>query len=352
MRKMKGILAAAIAAAITQGALPAHAADTGETLKVGATSLHIRSTPDIHSSVIGSLPDRSEISIDTVRNGWARISYGGKNGWVASQFLFKSTKENHSHPQSAAIKNIVPKGVGVHLRNGPGTGYDIVGKAVPGKTYSVVSESGGWYKVSLQNGSSAWMSKEFAGGTGEKAPSGSLSGRTIVLDPGHGGMDPGAAALNGRHEKDFTLSAAKAAASQLKKLGADVYLTRNDDTYLTLADRVLIDSAHQADAFISFHFNSFKNPEARGLSTYYYTKGEDMRLAGDIQQSLKARTHIPDQGSRFGDFYVLRENPGLAVLIELGYITNGTDLSEISSAAFNQEIADGVSKGLIKYFQQ
>ena len=114
-----------------------------------------------------------------------------------------------------------------------------------------------------------------------KAPAPGL--RKIVLDPGHGGKDPGAIGVGGVAEKDIVLSLAKKLAKKLKQeMGVKVVLTRQDDTFIPLEDRTAIANAEEADLFVSLHVNASPNSNLRGMETYYLDNTNDeasIRLA-------------------------------------------------------------------------
>ena len=126
------------------------------------------------------------------------------------------------------------------------------------------------------------------------APAGGL--RKIVLDPGHGGKDPGAIGIGGVAEKDLVLSIAKKLARKVKaEMGVQVILTRTDDRYVALEDRSAMANHEDADLFISLHMNASPNAEARGIETYYLDNTTDeaaIRLAA--RENRTSRTNISD----------------------------------------------------------
>src|SRR5690606_13645230 len=97
-----------------------------------------------------------------------------------------------------------------------------------------------------------------------------VSSKTIVIDPGHGGRDEGAAGANGTLEKDLTLNAALLLGEKLKKAGFNVILTRSSDEYVSLQDRAELAYIKNADVFISLHFDSIDDSSVHGHTTYYY----------------------------------------------------------------------------------
>lgn len=129
-------------------------------------------------------------------------------------------------------------------------------------------------------------------------------------------------------------------------------LTRRDDRYLTLQSRVDQAIVHQADAFISVHHNSHENHMINGVITFFYTNGNDRALAHYIQQEVVKQTGRQDLKARRGNYYVLRQNPQLAILCELGFLSNYGEEMVIRSNDFQEKAAEGIFRGIIKYFQQ
>jgi N-acetylmuramoyl-L-alanine amidase len=216
--------------------------------------------------------------------------------------------------------------------------------------------------------------------------------RKIVIDPGHGGKDPGAIGVGGVAEKDVVLSVAKKLAAKLKKeMGVEVVLTRSDDTFVELKDRTAIANAEQADLFISLHVNASPNAEARGIETYYLDNTTDEaanRMAArensvgrngvtDIQfilsdmiQNLKLedsitlanRLHasvVSQVGRRYGEvkdlgvkkalFYVLVGARMPSVLVEMFFVTHKSEGRALAKEAYQDALADALFDGIKKY---
>ncbi|HAM80838.1 N-acetylmuramoyl-L-alanine amidase family protein [Ornithinibacillus bavariensis] len=178
-------------------------------------------------------------------------------------------------------------------------------------------------------------------------PKGLLSGYTIVIDPGHGGKDPGALGQQNILEKDMILVVSLRIAEQLKQAGATVILTREDDSFVSLQQRVQLSNQNHADAFISIHFNAYDEDYVGGFHTYYYRNGE--RLAQTIQKTLAEKIHLRNRGVIQHGYTVLRENHQPAVLIELGFITNKKELATIQTDAYQNSVAEAIMEALVKY---
>ena len=177
-------------------------------------------------------------------------------------------------------------------------------------------------------------------------------GRTVVVvDPGHGGGDPGAVGIGGIHEADIVLDVAQQVASLLEKQGVQAVLTRQDDREVELEPRVDLADRLNADLFVSIHANSIdlSRPDVNGLETYYYDSGG--ALAASIHNSLVNATGMPDRGIRQARFYVLTETSMPAVLVEIGFVTGRDDAARLNSSTSRSQIAAAIVQGILRYLQ-
>jgi N-acetylmuramoyl-L-alanine amidase len=197
-----------------------------------------------------------------------------------------------------------------------------------------------------------------------------LGMKTIMIDAGHGGSDPGA--INGAHkEKVYTLQIAKRLQTQLEKLGFRVIMTRTGDTYPTLQERAALCKKYKPDLFISIHCNSSTNKTPAGIETYRAvpvggteTKGSKVktekqsanefdannsRLAYEIQKGMLAATGGTDRGTRHQAIYVTGNATCPAVLVEVGYLSNDTEVKKIASPDYQNKIVSGILAGLAGY---
>lgn len=131
-----------------------------------------------------------------------------------------------------------------------------------------------------------------------------------MIDPGHGGRDNGTTGARGTREKDITIRTAQVLAEKLRAAGANVILTRSGDTYLPLPSRVGISHHHNADAFISIHYDSTPDRTARGVTTYYYHPFQK-EIASNIHSNVTAMTNLRNRGYRVGDYHVIRRTNGM-----------------------------------------
>jgi len=177
----------------------------------------------------------------------------------------------------------------------------------------------------------------------------SLKDKIIVIDPGHGGKDPGGFSLHGFPEKNLTLQTARKAAYLLKSAGATVYLTRNEDRTSSLRDIVNFANKIKADIFISIHYNVFYKSKISGIETYYYNKNS-RRLALTMHQTLLRGLKRKDRGLRRAMFYTIHHTKMPAVLLEPLFISNAAEEKLARSPAFQKKIAQYIVKGVKTYF--
>jgi N-acetylmuramoyl-L-alanine amidase len=174
----------------------------------------------------------------------------------------------------------------------------------------------------------------------------------IVLDAGHGAKDPGAysKSLN-RWEKEFNLSAVLKIKAELEKdKRFRVHLTRKDDTFLELMDRVKFAENVKADLFISVHANSYDNTSVSGVETYY-ERANSKAFAETMHKYVLAGMGIRDRGVKKAAFKVIKETTMPAILIEAGYLSNASDASALFNTKTQDKLAVEVSKGIKDYLK-
>ncbi|MBR5427779.1 MAG: N-acetylmuramoyl-L-alanine amidase [Clostridia bacterium] len=178
---------------------------------------------------------------------------------------------------------------------------------------------------------------------------------TVILDPGHGGTDPGAASVDGAVlESLMTLDIANQAAEMLSERGIRVVMTRRDDVFVSLDERALITRKYSPDLFVAIHCDSEETGEAYGTHTFYY-KNYSAPLAQSIQKymaqvygELYPGDAAADKGTKFYPFAVTRVEECPSVLVECGYLTNESNCAFINSAAGRIKIADAIVRGILE----
>ena len=215
----------------------------------------------------------------------------------------------------------------------------------------------------------------------------------IVVDPGHGGKDPGATRARYR-EKDWNLAVGKELAKLLKKGGFEVKITRDTDEFIALSDRSKIANGFEADLFVSIHTNSSKNRNANGFEVYFRSDkptdkeaaetaaleneamqyeevhynfvdalleslakneyiNESSKLAGYVSNAIYKQEGIgiavKKNSIRQANFYVLRGVKSPSILVEMGYISSNKDRGRLSQSAVQKKVAKGIYNGIVTY---
>ena len=215
--------------------------------------------------------------------------------------------------------------------------------------------------------------------------------QTVILDPGHGGRDPGAIGIGGLREKDVTLRLAQALAPQLAKQGFRVAFTREDDRTVSLEERTAIAEAARGDLFVSLHANASKRRSLNGIETYYLDEdyerhsvtvaarenGIEPKEVNALQHTLakfrvskislqsrklahlvqfeiikglnSARRPVQDLGVKKGPFYVLFLSDTPAILVEAGFLTNRKEANRLADSTYIDTVAEQIADALVRY---
>ena len=213
--------------------------------------------------------------------------------------------------------------------------------------------------------------------------------KTVVIDAGHGGHDPGTFHF-GLKEKHLALDIAKRLRTQLQEVGLDVVMTRQTDQFIPLSSRPGLANRLHADLFVSIHINPNRNRRVSGIEVYYpresvvsssaqwppsvsenevgtpsttvkqvlwdlvlgRTRSHSHRLASSICRSMRTHLHVPCRGTKPARFVVLREAWMPAVLVEVGYVTNEVEAARLGSPKYRQAIAESIGEGVLSYARQ
>lgn len=342
-------------------------AESGQTYEVSSALLNVRSEPAPNAQIIGQLTTGDKVVAFKESYGWIQTYLAGQEVWIAKHHLISVGSEKRSSETNTSEK-ITIAASGVNVRSGPGTNHSIIGSVSSGNTYNVIETAGDWYKVSLSDRTAGWVagwltrantktttssgeSNSEAMTLNNESTNKSLSGYNIVLDPGHGGKDPGSIGLYGVKEKDVITSTANVVVQKLRNAGANVMLTRTSDHFISLAKRVRISESYDTHAFISLHYNAYPIISVNGVSTYY-ANGNSQKLAQDVQSSLASSVNLRNRGVMQADFHVIHQNSAPSILMELGFITNPNDLSVVQTSDYQGKVAQAITNGLKNYFHE
>ena len=169
----------------------------------------------------------------------------------------------------------------------------------------------------------------------------------IILDPGHGGKDPGVVDGDVK-ESEEVLKVAKITKSLLEYKQKEVFLTRSEDDFVSLKERSRIPNSD--DIFVSIHYNGFQDENAQGVEAFHYPGSKGGKIATDIVNNL---LEVTDRNFRRVEgnknFYVVRETRCPAVLIELGFLTNPDERKIVTSQDYQLKAAMAIAEGVINY---
>ena len=178
---------------------------------------------------------------------------------------------------------------------------------------------------------------------------------SVVIDPGHGGPDPGAIGIGGIRETDVVLEVSKIVKNLLSEKGVKVVLTRKNEVDLDLSPRVSLANNMDADIFVSIHANASrgKRRDINGLETFYYRGWRGRLLAKRIQQQiLRVSPGSPDRGVKQGRFYVIKNTRMPAVLVEIGFLTGRLDARRLEKNTHRKRLAYAIAKGILEYLDK
>jgi N-acetylmuramoyl-L-alanine amidase len=166
----------------------------------------------------------------------------------------------------------------------------------------------------------------------------------VVLDPGHGGID-GGAAWGGVREKKLTLMIAQRVEFVLRSRGIKTAMTRRSDCFVPLESRAAVANGYRSAILVSIHCNADPQHQATGIETFY-TGSSGYQLARCIHTRLDSRTSTPNRGLKRRGLCVLTHARGAAALVECGFLTSGSERRLLTTAAYQQKIAQAIADGI------
>jgi len=190
-----------------------------------------------------------------------------------------------------------------------------------------------------------------------------LGNRVVVIDAGHGGVDPGAVGISKVLEKEITLAVSKRLQALVQQSGAKAIMVREDDRDLgtsqgllkrkreDLAQRIQLAMDSQAEVYLSIHANSFPDAKLTGAQTFYHSDSPEGKvLAQSIQQELNSMTNGKRVAKGNQDIYVLKKANEAAVTVELGFLSNQQEEQLLTTPEYQQKLAIAIYQGLSAYF--
>ena len=177
----------------------------------------------------------------------------------------------------------------------------------------------------------------------------------VVIDPGHGGPDPGAVGIANLRETDVVLDVGLQVAQLLQAKGVQVLMTRTSEVDVDLPPRAALANSSGADLFLSIHANALTmaRPDVNGIETFYFESPRARALAQAVQDEVLAVSPgSPDRGARTARFYVIRRTTMPSALVEMGFVTGDFDSPRLADPAHRRRLALAISRGLLNVLRQ
>ena len=359
--------------------------------------LNLRDTPSSTGAPLVTIPEGTTIDLIEQQNQWYKTTFQSKTGWISAAYVTlvstKKTASNSSNPttktsnvSSTTTIDLSVNGT-VYILGGIGiissnTQNIIEGKAsskykdnlkdfppLPSEIKKPDPPSDGDGDVinppdnpppvpTTYDPSTEVLVNPFQG-----IPANALAGKTIMLDPGHGGPDTGAIGPNCTYEKNNTLAIGLELSDILKQAGAKIILTRDKDispaiNYSEIEDlqaRVDLANKNNPDLFISIHNDSFTNPDVQGTSTYYSKDSpkqtESLQLANSIESAVIDTLKSKNRGVKESGFYVLRNTNMPSVLLETAFISNPYEEARLQNSTFQKNVASAIFRGIYNFYK-
>ena len=317
-------------------------------------NLNMRLTAASWSTVLTTIPNGATVKYVSRYGSWYKVSYNGKTGYVASQYLTAT-----GAPTTTTSTTSYQTTVNLNMRLTAASWSTVLMTIPNGSTVKYVSKYGSWYKVSY-GGKTGYVASEYLKPATTTTPTTSTgTGRTIVIDAGHGGNDPGAV-YGSVYEKVIAFDIAARLASTLSNTyGYNARMTRSNDVYLSLAQRVELTKSYKGSAFVSIHTNSSTNtsyhghevlvPTGESYTTNPYISAS-RNLGAAINRELGVRIPtIRNRGVKYQNVYVVGKNSVPSTLVEYGFISNSNDRSHLTSTTYRQRMADATASGIHQF---
>lgn len=326
---------------------------------IASNKVNVFKSKNISSKILASFNQGERLPVYKTEGNWYLTAKNGVPGYV----LISQTKDIEKPVETpkqpvetpSYTTNTIAKvtASSLNIRSNASEDSSIIGKLALNDIAYVHSITGNWAYISTSNGIKGYIHKSYVKLINQNGNP--IQNRIIVIDAGHGGKDPGASS-NSLLEKDIVLKVASRVKNKLEANGAKVVMTRSNDTYYTLDERVKIAQEHYADVFVSVHVNAASNPSAQGTETYYSVTGngslvEKNALAAAINRQIVQNANMHDRGVKKADYVVIKNTAYPAVLVELGFITNPQDYNKLKDDHYIEIYAESIYRGIVEYYK-
>ncbi|TCI66843.1 cell wall hydrolase [Exiguobacterium sp. SH0S7] len=319
-------------------------------------NLNLRKSASTRGTILLTIPTGKRVTYVSTYGSWYKVTYGGQTGYVSSQYLKASSPSTTTSSTKAYTTT-----VNLNLRKSASTTGTVLLTIPSGRKVTYRGTYGSWYKVSYGGKTGYVAARYLKAGTTTTPTTSTGSGRTVVIDAGHGGNDPGAV-YGSVQEKVIALDIAKRLANTLSSTyNYNVKMTRANDGYLSLAQRVSLTKSYKGSAFISVHANSAPStayhghevlvPTTESYTTNPYVSAS-RNLGAAINRELGVRIPtIRNRGVKYQNVYVVGKNTVPSTLVEYGFIGNANDRAHLTSTTYRQRMADATASGIHQFMR-
>ena len=378
----------------------------GQKVVVNATGVNLRTEAGTGNTVAGTVNKGVIFTVLTQKTVdgkvWYQVKYGDRNVWIASWLTEKYTAAAGNSGQVSSVEKTrltlesvkVQSGkTVVTLRHGKGNAYsttkatanqlvlllsnvylhtsDSINQSYNGPLQHLQVQDAGEnalkVTMDLQKGAYCTVKEDgdnlvITAYNQHNAGEYGLRGKVIVIDPGHGGSDPGAIGrVLGVTDAEVGFTVGMKLRNLLEDAGATVLMTRESDVRLGLPERSDMANKAEADMFISIHANSSTNTAPSGIQVYYYAPSSNANLyaqsyvrkalAENVSDAMHAATGTASD-VRTANYAVLRENDRPSILVETGFLSNEAEEALLAKDSYRQDLAEGIYEGVLNYLNQ
>lgn len=322
-----------------------------------AVNLYVK--PTSSAKVISTIKTNVKLPVYKTVGGYYLTQVDGLPGYVVANSTTDAVEEEKPNPDPGTPPVISGDVLGrvtvanLNVRSQSNSTSAVLFKLNKGEYVQVNSISGYWAEITY-NGQTGYVHKSYLKLLNQSAKP--LQNRIIILDPGHGGKDPGTV-KGSVSEKSITLKVSTQVKQLLESAGAKVYMTRTGDTYPSLQDRVDFTQANYGEIFVSVHVNSAANSSAQGTETYYAISTgdmyqEDIDLATFVNNQIVNNLNMKNRGVKQEQYYVIRNMVIPSILVELGFLTNTEDHNKMTNDQYVNLFAESIYNGILQYYKK
>ncbi len=322
-----------------------------------AVNLYVK--PTSSAKVISTIKTNVKLPVYKTVGGYYLTQVDGLPGYVVANSTTDAVEEEKPNPDPGTPPVISGNVLGrvtvanLNVRSQSNSTSAVLFKLNKGEYVQVNSISGYWAEITY-NGQTGYVHKSYLKLLNQSAKP--LQNRVIILDPGHGGKDPGTV-KGSVSEKSITLKVSTQVKQLLESAGAKVYMTRTGDTYPSLQDRVDFTQANYGEIFVSVHVNSAANSSAQGTETYYAISTgdmyqEDIDLATFVNNQIVNNLNMKNRGVKQEQYYVIRNMVIPSILVELGFLTNTEDHNKMTNDQYVNLFAESIYNGILQYYKK